>query len=195
MKQSTKADEKNKQINRDVNLAYILSNIIPLTSLYIPLKCPLSNLPASIDMDPTSEWHKSALLSVAMETCTLPTRLRDSTGAGRLGKLDDLASLLNTNGGQKIATLAMTLHAGPNHPISPARPKNPAGELGVSWDSGVYESSGMRKRGEGGRVEDRTFAMAEVVREPNDDRVRDVEVSGGQPDAIIGRWDQSSILF
>ncbi|RPB06132.1 tubulin nucleotide-binding domain-like protein [Choiromyces venosus 120613-1] len=186
---------REKQINHTVNLAYTLSNIVPLTSLYIPLGCLQSKLPGYVNLDPALQWHKSALLSVAVETCTLPTRLRNSFGAGRLGNLDDLASLLNVNGGQRIATLSMTVH-NPNPNASRLGMPNVSDEeVGLSWDSGGYEFNGMAKRARG--VQDQgshIFARAEVVRGSTDDRAGDVatadasELPGDHQGAVFGRY-------
>ncbi|CUS10670.1 unnamed protein product [Tuber aestivum] len=186
--------KQEKQINHTVNLAYTLSSIVPLTSLYIPLGCPQSEFPGYVNLDPTLQWHKSALLSVAVETCTLPTRLRNTFGAGRLGKLDDLASLLNLNGGQKIATLSMTVHNANPSASRLSKPSVPGEEFGLSWDSGGYDVNGTAMGARGARgQESHIFAIAEVVRESNDDRARDVAAEASRlPDdhheAILGRY-------
>jgi len=187
--------KQEKQINHTVNLAYSLSNIVPLTSLYVPLGCPQSKFPGYINLDPALQWYKSALLSVAVETCTLPTRLRDSCGTGRLGKLDDLASLLNANGGQKIASLSMTVH-NPNPSASGlCRPSASDEEFGLSWNLGGYEFSGIAKRPQSVQGhESHVFATAEVVRVSNNDRARVVatadasELLSGRHDAVFERW-------
>lgn len=172
-----------------------MSNIVPLTSLYVPLGCPQSKFPGYINLDPALQWYKSALLSVAVETCTLPTRLRDSFGAGRLGKLDDLASFLNANGGQKIASLSMTVH-NPNPSTSGlCRLSASDEEFGLSWNLGGYEFSGIAKRPQSVQGhEGHVFARAEVVRVPDDDRARVVatadasKLPSGHNDAVFERW-------
>ena len=172
-----------------------MSNTVPLTSLYVPLGCPQSKFPGYINLDPALQWYKSALLSVAVETCTLPTRLRDSFGAGRLGKLDDLASLLNANGGQKIASLSMTVH-NPNPSTSGlCRLSASDEEFGLSWNLGGYEFSGIAKRPQSVQGhEGHVFARAEVVRVPDDDRARVVatadasKLPSGHNDAVFERW-------
>ncbi|PWW79845.1 tubulin nucleotide-binding domain-like protein [Tuber magnatum] len=186
---------REKQINRTVNLAYTLSNIVPLTSLYIPLECPQSKLPGYVNLDPTLQWHKSALLSVAVETCTLPTRLRNTLGAGRLGKLDDLASLLNVSGGQKIATLSMTVHNANPSASKLGKPSVPDEEFGLSWDSGGCDFNGMAMRARGAQGhKSHIFAITEVVRASDDSRARDVaaadtsQLSDDNHDAIFGRY-------
>lgn len=58
-------------------LANVLNTLMPLSSLYVPLVSPPLHLPKNhIEVDDSSEWHKAALLSAAVETVTLPTRLK-----------------------------------------------------------------------------------------------------------------------
>jgi hypothetical protein len=77
-------------------------------SLYIPLTTP-SSLPSYITLDPYSPWHTSALLSTAMETMTLPSRLRARDG--KRESLAEIAAALNVNGNQNIAKLGMSIAA------------------------------------------------------------------------------------
>ncbi|KAF8417116.1 tubulin domain-containing protein [Tirmania nivea] len=95
-----------KSIPRTVALANALSALMPLSSIYVPLVSPPINVPKFIEMDPTSQWHKSALLSTAMETVTLQTRMKDKAlGA----KLADLSATLNPSGFRNIGLVSMTL--------------------------------------------------------------------------------------
>ena len=58
-------------------------------------------------MDTGSPWHVSGLLSTALETMTLPSRLRG--GNGQRETLHLLASAINVNGNQNIAKLQMSI--------------------------------------------------------------------------------------
>ena len=58
-------------------------------------------------MDPGSPWHVSGLFSTALETMTLPSRLRIRNGQRET--LDQLASAINVNGNQNIAKLQMSI--------------------------------------------------------------------------------------
>lgn len=58
-------------------------------------------------MDPGSPWHVSGLFSTALETMTLPSRLRSRNGQRET--LDQLASAINVNGNQNIAKLQMSI--------------------------------------------------------------------------------------
>lgn len=73
----------------------------------MPLKSVLPNT-----FDPTSTWHTAALLATAIETATLPSRLR-KLGSGATGQGGDsmayLTDLLNATGKQTVANLQMSV--------------------------------------------------------------------------------------
>lgn len=70
--------------------------------MYIPLSLP-AKLPTYAHVNSSFEWETSALLSMALETATLPSRLR--TEAYGRASLGDMSALLNTNGDQRISQL------------------------------------------------------------------------------------------
>ena len=72
-------------------------------SMYIPISIPSTQLPQYVNLDRCSQWHTSALLSVALESITLPTRLRHDVA--KRGFFNDLEAALNVNGNQRIAQL------------------------------------------------------------------------------------------
>ena len=76
-------------------------------SMYIPLSIPPTQLPQYVHIDRNSQWHTSALLSAALESFTLPTRLRHD--AQKRGFIDDLEAALNVNGNQRIAQLQCSI--------------------------------------------------------------------------------------
>lgn len=80
-----------------MNKARSIHSISPQSSLYVPILDPPTRLPISIDLDAQSEWQTSALISTAMETVTLPTRLRSYT--------DFETSLAGEDGTHKIFEL------------------------------------------------------------------------------------------
>lgn len=63
-------------MKREMNKARTVHSISPQTSLYTPIVDPPSRLPDTIHLNPQSQWYTSALISSALETVTLPTRLR-----------------------------------------------------------------------------------------------------------------------
>lgn len=139
----------------------------------------------------------SGLLSVALETCILPTRIRDSGISGRLGSLGDMAALLNVSGSQKIANLTMSIHdmeekESDGTPLPPASSslRDSASKIELSWDSDNTRVRGKKIDGDG-----HVFAEAEVMRGFNEKQVmeetaaasRTVELAHDRRDAILGR--------
>ena len=72
-------------------------------SMYMPISVPSTQLPQYVQLDRCSQWHTSALLSLALESITLPTRLRHDVA--KRGFFNDLEAALNVNGNQRIAQL------------------------------------------------------------------------------------------
>ena len=95
--------QRSQQLQRTLNRARTVNEMSTHGSMYIPLVMPERQLPAYVKLDQTSRWHTSALLSSAVETMTLPSRLRSNQG--KRGLLADLEAALNVNGNQKVAQL------------------------------------------------------------------------------------------
>ena len=72
--------------------AYVIASSLP------------SALPSYVNLNPVNDWTSSALIATAIETITLPSRLRDS--GGRQASLSLLEDMLNTNGRQNVFELA-----------------------------------------------------------------------------------------
>jgi hypothetical protein len=89
------------------NTARSVSDIASQASLYIPITMPSSMLPKYVVLDPHSQWHVSGLLSTALESMTLPSRLKLHDGSRQT--LDQLVNALNINGNQNIAKLRMSI--------------------------------------------------------------------------------------
>jgi hypothetical protein len=68
---------------------------------------PLNKLPTYVTLDVRSQWHVSALLSAAVESMTLPSRLKAQSRS--LQTLDQFENALNINGSQNIAKLRMSV--------------------------------------------------------------------------------------
>jgi hypothetical protein len=68
---------------------------------------PPNPLPHYVSVDRKSTWHVSALLSTALESMTLPSRLRAQNGLRQ--SLNEIARALNVNGNQNIAKLQMSI--------------------------------------------------------------------------------------
>jgi hypothetical protein len=65
-------------------------------------------LPSYVTIDQQSQWHVSGLLCIAMESMTLPSRLKARDVTVPRETLDQIASALNVNGNQNIAKLRMS---------------------------------------------------------------------------------------
>jgi hypothetical protein len=89
------------------NIARSVSEIAPQASLFIPMTIPTAALPSYVTVDPQSSWHVSALLSAALESMSLPSRLKTKSGSRET--MDGLISAINVNGNQTIAKLRMSV--------------------------------------------------------------------------------------
>jgi len=68
---------------------------------------PTIRLPPYVMLDPQSLWHVSGLFSAALESMSLPSRLKMQNGDRQT--MDGLISGLNINGNQNIAKLRMSI--------------------------------------------------------------------------------------
>jgi len=87
------------------NIARSVYEISPQASMYIPVTTNPSPLPSYINgFDPSSKWHSSALQMSALETMTLPSRLRTTNPARQT--LASFEATLNNDGKRLIANLS-----------------------------------------------------------------------------------------
>jgi hypothetical protein len=75
--------------------------------MYIPLTTLPDVLPSYINLNASSKWHTSALQLLAMESMTLPTRLR--LGQQGRSSFADIETLLNNDGNRRVAQLNMSI--------------------------------------------------------------------------------------
>ncbi|KAJ5259292.1 hypothetical protein N7478_012273 [Penicillium angulare] len=68
--------QRHKQLKKDVNKAKSLYTISPQSTLYVPIIDIPQRLPSYINLDRQSHWQTTALISSALETVTLPSRIR-----------------------------------------------------------------------------------------------------------------------
>jgi hypothetical protein len=73
----------------------------------MPLAGIPSRLPDYSALDSTSMWHTTAILATAVESVTLPSRIR--RGEAGFASLGDLEEILNLNGRQQIARLQFSI--------------------------------------------------------------------------------------
>lgn len=94
------------QLLRAVNAARSIYEISTHASMYIPISIP-PVLPRYVELDRSSQWQTSALLSTAHETMTLPSRLRHTSS--NHATFDAMEAALNVNGTQRIANLQCSI--------------------------------------------------------------------------------------
>ncbi|KFY17912.1 hypothetical protein V492_00292 [Pseudogymnoascus sp. VKM F-4246] len=144
---NSKEGPRSTQFLKLSNTARSIAEVASQASLYIPLTIP-SSLPTYTTLDPSSLWQSSALLSTAVETMTLPSRLHSRIGTR--SSLGDTMSALNVNGTQNIARLQMSIGEDPQ----------PNGDS----HSAPQETGDSRLATHGGRLslEDEEGEMAEL---------------------------------
>lgn len=130
------------------------------------MRNPPSRIQSNVELLRTCQWHTSALISTAIESVTLPTRLHGTGGI--FGSIGDIAAALNTSGRQTIGTLSMALCGVEKSDVNdtmisrPAwRPTETAGAE-FSW-----EPEGRQRR----KKKDHVFAQTSIVRgfDPDDE--------------------------
>lgn len=118
-------------------------------------------MPSYVHLDRRSVWHASALLSTAMESITLPSRLKAQNGVRQ--SLDDIAASLNVNGNQNIAKLRMS--------VAPASKVNGTSKAHISPTNGTNGNSDMRLP-----THERLNAYASFEDHTKDNKKNDLEV-------------------
>ena len=78
-------------------------------SAYIRLSSPPTSISGYMRLESSSEWSRSSLLCAAVETVTLPTRVRGVHG--RQGSLAEFENVLNKTGSQTIFDLKANVAA------------------------------------------------------------------------------------
>ncbi|KFZ18540.1 hypothetical protein V501_01166 [Pseudogymnoascus sp. VKM F-4519 (FW-2642)] len=145
---NAKQGPRSTQFLKLSNTARSIAEVSSQASLYIPLTIP-SSLPSYTTLDPSSLWQASALLSTALETMTLPSRLHSR--AGTRASLADTGAALNVNGTQNIARLQMSIG---EDPVA----------NGEGHDAATRETGDRRLATHGGRLseEDEDGGLAEL---------------------------------
>jgi hypothetical protein len=84
-----------------------MQSLAQQASAYVTTSTIPSLLPGYVNLDPVNDWTSSALMATAIETVTLPSRLREL--GGRQASLSLLVDMLNTDGRQNIFELAASV--------------------------------------------------------------------------------------
>ncbi|KAK3295831.1 tubulin domain-containing protein [Chaetomium fimeti] len=95
---------REKKLLRLGNKAKAITEWYKQASIVVPLAVP-ERLTSRVKLDPTSQWHTSALLAAAVESVMLPSRMKDPLKRESLGQMADV---LNVMGKQSVAGLQMS---------------------------------------------------------------------------------------
>lgn len=98
---------QDKQILQVANVAQSIYQISSQASMYIPLTTLPDVLPPYVNLNGSSKWHTSALQLLALESMTLPTRLR--SGQQGRSSFADIETLSSNDGIRMIAQLNMSI--------------------------------------------------------------------------------------
>lgn len=94
------------------NTARTVKDLCEHASMMVPMALPHGRLPSNINLNLQSLWHTSALLSTAMETATIASRLNSQVGGSSpQASLGDLVSGLNLQGKQTMSRLQLSVTA------------------------------------------------------------------------------------
>lgn len=83
------------------NAAQALQVLSQTSSMNVPVVSLPASLPSYLSIDAASPWHTGALQAAAIETLTLPTRLKPGN-SGR-ANLDEIETILNNDGRRPLA--------------------------------------------------------------------------------------------
>lgn len=169
---------REKRLLRLANKARTLTEVYKYASVVVPFTVPFAKLdPTRLAMDAASQWHNTALLVAAMESVTLPSRLRDRRNRDTMGTLADM---LNAMGKQNVASLGMSFDAlpsteededGKKDPRQRQKPSGHAAVLAKENPEGVFldinftpsdQLDYVRRRG-GGGDENRPRVFSQVL--------------------------------
>ncbi|KAH7044656.1 tubulin domain-containing protein [Macrophomina phaseolina] len=109
---------RDKKLHQLTNHALTLHALVPSASTYIPLasvprpssSSASTSLPAYLThFDPASPWHTSALQALALESATLPSRLRPGNPAR--APLAQLDAVFNNGGSRRVVEARVSVAA------------------------------------------------------------------------------------
>lgn len=90
-----------------LNTAKSINELSTQASMYISMSNRPTKPPGYLRLDVTSPWHTSAMQATALETMTLPSRLKAVNGQRRT--LDEMEAALSNDGNRRIAKLGYSV--------------------------------------------------------------------------------------
>lgn len=113
-----------------INVARSIHSVDASASMHIPLANSPSSLPTYVSFNGNSRWYYAALQAAALESITLPTRLRRSESAH--ATLDNLESTLNGDGMRRVAACSLSV----NNPDNMVEHSQPNGDADIRMTNG-----------------------------------------------------------
>ncbi|KUI64754.1 Protein dml-1 [Cytospora mali] len=178
-----------------VNKAKSLTEMYKQASLVIPIALPSSlppRLRTALSLDASSSWHTAALLSAAVESATLPSRLKDAANRETLGHMTDR---LNVHGKQTVANLQMSFAGAGGVPQSEEVGDDPKDGLRLDMDFRPADDlgDGGRRKQNGFHGGPKIFSQVLASRGEGDDRDQDMESEEGEDDRARRRGQREAI--
>ncbi|KAI9849176.1 MAG: mtDNA inheritance, partitioning of the mitochondrial organelle [Sclerophora amabilis] len=99
--------DREKRLTKLANIARTLRDVSSQASVYVPIADPVPCAPSYVSLDGRSEWQSTSLISTAVESLTLPSRLKRANGTRP--SLAEMGTALNFNGNQNIARLELSI--------------------------------------------------------------------------------------
>ena len=106
--QDTQRATRERQIFHSLNVARSLYAVELTASMHIPCASLPQSLPSYVTLDDQSRWHTSALQAAAIESITLPSRLRNSQSAR--ATFDTCEATLGGDSKRHLAACAFSVH-------------------------------------------------------------------------------------
>ncbi|KAL0930748.1 protein DML1 [Colletotrichum truncatum] len=127
---AARIDQRRTQM---ANTAMTVRGMCENASMMVPMTLPQGRLHSNISLDPRSTWHTTALLSTAMETAGLASRLNASdANSGLQATYNSLVGGLNLSGKQTMSRLQMTVVG----PASNMKPNSQTSQPALDHDDG-----------------------------------------------------------
>ncbi|KAF2728617.1 protein DML1 [Polyplosphaeria fusca] len=98
---------RERRLQQLVNASRSLHVLAEHSSIYVPVSNNPAKTPSYLQLDSNSPWHIGAMQALALESITIPSRLRSSDE--RRGTLQDLEETINSTGKRRIAKLEMSI--------------------------------------------------------------------------------------
>lgn len=140
--------------------------------MFVPVSLPQNPRLKGLSLDTSSSWHTSALLATAIESATLPSRLKDGANRDTLG---GIAELLNLHGKQTVANLQMSFSDASEVPHSDGVGDGPSDGMRLDMDFRPQDDLDQRSRRQNGHHNPHIFSqvLASRGQRAEDEEIKD----------------------